>query len=120
MLFLLIYEKKKGNKTMKLLTKAIRNKLPKIGSTGEMKAENIPVTVKFFDPTSSWTWYATEGEPIIENGKEVDFMFFGMVHGHERELGYFRLSELSQVRTRFGLGIERDMYFGKHMLAEFM
>jgi hypothetical protein len=24
--------------------------------------------VKFFTPDSSWTWYATEGSPVDENG----------------------------------------------------
>ena len=50
----------------------------------------------------------------MENG---DWEFFGLVRGHENELGYFRLSELQEVKVR-GLSIERDMYFGDHTLAE--
>ena len=38
-------------------------------------------------------------------------MFFGMVHGHDKELGYFSLKELANVFVR-GLKVERDMYFG--------
>jgi hypothetical protein len=38
-------------------------------------------------------------------------MFFGLVDLHEKELGYFALSELQSVRLQFGLKIERDMYF---------
>ena len=40
-----------------------------------------------------------------------DWMFFGLVDGHEKELGYFTLSELKQVRGGLRLPIERDMYF---------
>ena len=33
-----------------------------------------------------------------------------MVHGHENEMGYFRLSELARARGRLGLPIERDLH----------
>ena len=35
-----------------------------------------------------------------------------MVDGHEKELGDFSLEELEAVKGAFGLGIERDEYFG--------
>ena len=38
-------------------------------------------------------------------------LFFGLVDGWEKEHGYFSLSELSTVRNRMGLGIERDTSF---------
>ncbi len=41
-------------------------------------------------------------------------MFFGLVDGFERELGYFSLSELESVHGPYGVGIERDLYFGTH------
>jgi len=107
---------------MKLLTKGIRKKLPPLYSGENKRSEDIPVVVKFFDPTSSWTWYVTEGEPVLdEDGKEIDFRFFGFVRGFENELGYFSLKELESVKGPFRLGIERDMYFfGKHTLADVM
>jgi hypothetical protein len=49
------------------------------------------VYAKYFDPTGSWTWYATEGSPVDENGycgidkEKVDFLFFGYVIGEEAE-----------------------------------
>jgi len=89
---------------MKLLTKEILSKLPPLYSQ-----ENNPdptVWVKFFDPTGSWTWYATEGSAEGE-----DFYFFGLVQGFEDELGMFSLKELTKFRGKFGLGIERDRYF---------
>ena len=38
-------------------------------------------------------------------------MFFGLVEGFEKELGYFNLSELEAVRGHLGLPIERDLYW---------
>lgn len=97
---------------MMLLTKELRRKLPSIYANKEKKAEDVQVIVKFFDPTGYWTWYATEFD-----GEDS---FFGYVRGFENELGYFSLSELESVKGRFGLGIERDLHFGKHTLKEVM
>ncbi len=69
---------------MHLLTKAITKTLPPIGATSNQ--DDPMVWVKFFDPTGSWTWYATEFDGEDE--------FFGLVHGFVKELGYFSLDEL--------------------------
>ena len=100
---------------MRLLTEELREEFTRVGDTSEKKAKDVKVVCKFFDPTGSWTWYATEGR---EEGN--DFIFFGFVRGFENELGYFTLSELTSVELPFGLGIERDLHFGKHTLAEVM
>ena len=89
---------------MKLLTKEIRKKLPPLYSTEEVPTGEKVCVVKFFDPCGSWTWYAVEYD-----GKDL---FFGLVDGLEMEWGYFSLSELAAVKGPFGLGIERDLYFG--------
>jgi hypothetical protein len=103
---------------MKLLTKEIRKALPKLGSQDGQGYEAI-AHVKFFTPSSSWTWFVSEGEPILdEQGREVDFQFFGLIYGHEKELGYFNLSQLQEVKGPFGLGIERDLYFHPKPLKE--
>lgn len=92
---------------MKLLTKDIIKKLPPLYSQdGNPDAK---VQVKFFCPWSSWTWYATEYD-----GKDT---FFGLVKGHENELGYFSLAELQGVRGPGGLKIERDRWFKPLPLA---
>jgi Protein of unknown function (DUF2958) len=100
---------------MKLLTKALLEKLPALYSQ-----ENNPdpmVVCKFFTPDAGWTWYAIEGSPVDANGyydtdkEKVDFLFFGLVSGIEVELGYFSLSELTSIRGKFGLPVERDRYF---------
>ena len=88
---------------MKLLTKEIEERFKKIGSQENIKDPQI--VVKFFDPTGSWTWYATEYDQDTKT-------FFGLVDGYEKELGYFSLEELESVKGAFGLGIERDRYFG--------
>lgn len=59
--------------------------------------------VKLFDPTGSWTWYITEWD-----GED---QCFGLVDGHDKELGYFSLHELSEVRGPLGIGIEVDTYY---------
>ena len=97
---------------MKLMTQEIRKQLPPLYSQ-DGKGGKAMAVVKFFTPSSSWTWWATEGSP-----QDGDFIFFGLVEGHERELGYFSLSELEKVRGPLGLKIERDLYWHPKTLEE--
>lgn len=103
---------------MKLLTQQIRKTLPKIYAQDSKGAKAI-VYLKYFSPDSNWTWHATEGEPVLDQqGREIDFKFFGLVDGFEKELGYFCLSELQSVRGALGLPIERDLYFKPKTLKQ--
>jgi len=71
-----------------------------------------PVAVlKYFTPDSSWTCYVIEFDPE-EN------LCFGLVIGHESELGYFSLEELETIRGRMGLPIERDLHFEPKPVSE--
>jgi hypothetical protein len=88
---------------MKLLTRADRKKLPKLYETKDVPLEDKVLRVKFFTPTSNWTWYATEFD-----GEDT---FFGYVEGMENEWGYFSLKELSDVKGPYGVGVERDKYW---------
>lgn len=102
---------------MKLITKALEKtfaKYPLYSQDG--KGNDAVVIAKFFLPGSGFTWYVTEAE----KQKNGDYMFFGYVEGLDSELGYFTLSQLQNVRGRFGLRVERDMYFnnGKTTLAQ--
>ena len=98
---------------MKLLTKEIIAEFKKIGLQENKKSEDVICVAKFFDPTGSWTWYATE---LYSSGAT----FFGLVDGFELEWGNFSLSELQSVKGPLGLGIERDMYCGTpKKLSEF-
>ena len=94
---------------MKLLTKELRRKLPPLYSQDSQGGKAV-VYVKYFSPSSSWSWYATEFD-----GEDI---FFGLVDGHCKELGYFILSELESVNGPMGLPIERDLYWKPKTLEE--
>lgn len=89
---------------MKLLTKEITRKAQKQYPLGN-DLEHQDVVAKFFDPQGSWTWYLMNQDP-----EDPDYLW-GIVKGFETEIGSFSLSELQSFRGRFGLGIERDLYF---------
>ena len=94
---------------MMLLTQENKKTLPDLCAQ-DGKGGDAVAFVKFFDPCGSWTWYATEFD-----GED---RFFDLVDGNEKELGYFSLSELKTVKGRFGLGIERDMYWTPKTLRQ--
>lgn len=94
---------------MKLLTKEIHNALPPLGSQDGRGGEAIAY-VKFFTPDAGWTFYGTEFD-----GEDL---FFGLVDGLEKELGYFSLKELRKARGPLGLPIERDLYWEPKTLEE--
>ncbi|HWB15906.1 MAG TPA: DUF2958 domain-containing protein [Vicinamibacterales bacterium] len=87
----------------------VRRLLPPLYSQ-ESLGEQATVFVKFFTPDSSWSWFATEFD-----GNDT---FFGLVVGHDTELGYFSLAELRAVRGPLRLPIERDEHFTPTTLAE--
>ena len=94
---------------MKLMTKAIENKLAKYPIySQDGKGDAAKVICKFFPPWGDMSFYVTEGNKL-DNG---DWEFFGLVTNcGEAELGYFRLSELEDLRGPWGLKVERDRYF---------
>lgn len=89
---------------MKMLTKELEKQLPPLYTNETLPSEDQIAIVKFFDPCSNWTWYATEYDP-------QDRLFFGWVVGLEKEWGYFSLDELEQTKNRVGLHLKRDLYF---------
>jgi len=100
---------------MKLMTKAIEKKFLKNSNDKIESVFQKKVIVKFFAPwISPWTWFAVEGQKL-EDG---DWRFYGLVFGHEKEFGYFLLSELESVNGPFGLKIERDLYFDNPTIEE--
>ena len=90
---------------MKLMTKAIAKKAQ--GQYPLGNDFNQTIVAKFFDPCGSYTWYLMNQDP-----QDPDYLW-GIVKGHEVEVGSFSLADLSSYRGRFGLGIERDLYFHK-------
>lgn len=107
---------RKEVKKMILLTEELKAKLPALYAQ-ENELDPM-VYIKYFDPTGSWTWYATEGEETSDN----DFLFFGFVVGDFPELGYFTLRELERAKSRCtgiqALPLERDLYFTPCRLSE--
>ena len=98
---------------MELMTQELEAMFPALYSNESRDSKDVKVVAKFFDPCGSWTWYATEYDP-------KERLFFGLVRGFENELGYFSLDEVKSVKGPLGLGIERDLHFREHTLAEVM
>lgn len=89
---------------MKIITAEIKKKTPNLMTQSEAGLENLTFFVKLFTPWSHWTWYIAEAN--FDTGE-----CFGLIDGFEKELGYFNLNELTEIKGPFGLKIERDRYF---------
>jgi hypothetical protein len=97
---------------MRLMTEALARRFAQVGSPETSKDPII--VAKFFNPTGAGTWYATEYDP-------QERLFFGYVSifgDHCDEWGYFSLDELQSYKGRFGLGIERDLYWDEKRASE--
>lgn len=97
---------------MKLLTKGL---LARFAKLGRQEDSSDPVVVaKFFNPTGAGTWYATEYDPASR-----EFFGFVSIFGDwNDEWGSFSLDELESYHGKFGLGIERDLYFDEKRISE--
>jgi hypothetical protein len=90
---------------MKMMTKTLERRFAKIGSQENKKGPII--LAMFFNPTGAGTWYVTEYDP-----KTQTFFGYVSIFGYwNDEWGYFSLDELQSYKGKFGLGIERDIYF---------
>ena len=92
---------------MKLMTEELEKRFAQIGSQENVK--DPVIIAKFFNPTGAGTWYATEYYP-----EEHTFFGYTSIFGDwNDEWGYFSLDELQSYKGKFGIGIERDLYFGE-------
>lgn len=91
-----------------LLPGELRERIPALYAT-EDDADPI-VHAKLFTPWTTWTWFVTEFD-----GEDT---CFGLVSGHEVELGYFTLGELEAIEGPHGLRIERDLPFTPRPLSQ--
>lgn len=90
---------------MTLITKQLEKELAKYPLySQDSKGDNAIAVCKFF--LQGYTWYVLEAE---KNGD--DYEFYGTTVGQFAELGYFTLSQLKNVRGKWGLGVERDRGF---------
>jgi len=97
---------------MKLMTKKLECRFAQVGSQEHI--EDPLIIAKFFNPAGAGSWYATEYDPETRT-------FFGYVSifgDWNDEWGDFSLDELASYRGPFGLGIERDLYFGERHVSE--
>jgi len=92
---------------MKLMTKELEARFKEIGSQEDIKDPII--IAKYFNPSGAGTWYATEYNPE----KRLFFGYVSIFGDLNDEWGYFSLDELDSFKGQFGLGIERDLYFGE-------
>lgn len=98
---------------MKLLTKEILDAFKKQGDTSQKEAKDIKIVVKFFGG-GACSWYCYEYDPK----NRIYQAFVNLGDPQMAECGSVSQDELESVKFRFGLGIERDMYFGDHTLQE--
>ena len=106
-------DKLSGLRRHKLMTKELGETIPPLYANEDVKDyDTVLAVAKLFSPYSGWTWYVTEWE--AETG-----LCFGLVQGFEEELGYFDLTELSEVTVLGGVpGVERDLYWKPTTLGE--
>ena len=102
-----------GLRRHKLMTKELGETIPALYANENVKDyDSVLAHVKLFTPFSNWTWYITEWNP--QTGE-----CFGLVEGFETELGYFDLTELSEVTVLGGVpAVERDLYWKPTTLGE--
>ena len=102
-----------GLRGHQLMTKELGNTIPALYANENVRDYDAVVAVaKLFSPYNGWRWFITEWE--AETG-----LCFGLVQGFETEIGYFDLTELSEV-TVFGSvpAVERDLYWNPRTLGE--
>lgn len=86
---------------MELIPKEIKEQIPKLYDTEDQK-DPIVFCKLFLD---GWTWFITE---LSIDG---DICFGYVVSPFERELGYFSLNEISEIKGSLGLSVELDDHF---------
>jgi hypothetical protein len=89
------------------------SKIPGFGRGEKLQHIATMVPVKFFTPSSSWTWYVIEFDPKTRE-------CYGLVCGFEKEFGYFSLDELESVVGPMGLGVEVDKWWTPKSLEAVM
>ena len=94
----------KNLKLMKLFTKEIEKKAQSQFPFGNDLEKQV-IVAKFFNPTGAGTWYLVNQDP-----EDHDYLW-GICYIFTWEVGSFSKSELENYRGKFGLGIERDLYF---------
>ena len=102
-----------GRRGHKLMTKEVGDTIPPLyANDGADDPDAVVARVKLFSPYAGWRWYITEWDAEDRNVLRPR-------RGVRRSLGYFDLTELSEV-TVFGSvpAVERDLYWKPMTLGE--
>ena len=96
---------------MELIPNELKNNIPSLYEQ-EGKGSNAIAYVKLFTPDSNYTWFITEYS-------EEENICFGLITTlEEKELGYFSLDEISNIKGPLGLKVERDISFKSSKLKD--
>ncbi len=95
-----------------LITPELEARFKEVGCQKHIK--DPLVIARFFNPCGSGTWYATGYYP----DEKIFFGYASIFRDHNDEWGYFSLQELENTKLRFGLSIERDLYFQEKPISE--
>lgn len=96
---------------MKLLTKELKRKIPKLYAQDGL-GTNAIIYAKLFCPWNQWTWYILEWD-----GNDT---LFAYVLGEYREYGFVSLKELASIKGPLNLKVERDLYFVPQRLQDLL
>ena len=102
-----------GLRRHKLMTKELGEKIPALYANEDVEDyDSVLAHVKLFSPYTGWRWYITEWDR--QTG-----LCFGLIEGHDTELGFFDLTELAEA-TVFGRvpAVERDLHWKPTTLGE--
>ena len=98
----------------KLLTKVLAKTIPALYATDGLSEAEKTVPVKFFDPCGRGTWFVVEFD-----GEDTLFCWCVSPLGPDcDEFGYASLAELSALRNRLGLPLERDEWWNPETTLE--
>jgi hypothetical protein len=98
------HDKTIENNAYTLITDQLMQRFNEVGRQDFVK--NPLVIAKYFNPSGSQTWYATEYYPNQD-------LCYGFVTGMFcDEWGYFSIQELQDLKYS-GIYIERDLYFSE-------
>ena len=106
-------DKHSGLHRHKLMTRELGKKIPALYANEDVEDyDAVLAHAKLFSPYTGWRWYITEWD--AETGT-----CFGLIEGHDTELGFFDLTELAEAKV-FGRvpPVERDLHWEPMILGE--
>ena len=99
------------------IPKAILKKTPALYATDEVAGADKVAQFKIFDPSGRLTIYVVEAGPDGDDTRLFCYTVSPLGPDCD-EWGYASLKELQSVRNRFGLPLERDLWFTPTKMSE--